>query len=486
MRCSRALAAEPMPRPRPTARVAATAAVSAYDRFAALGPQSLEALLASGRQREMLDEVFGAESCRELHALAVAAQASRRRHPRQRPRVWILPGIMGTQLGFARRGADPPDALWLDPPDLIDGRAPEMRLRPRDRVRALGVIDQSYLKLRLRLAAAGFEPEYFAYDWRQGIARLGAAFATRLRADARPAAIVAHSLGGLVARAAMRRAKLPAISRVVMLGTPNLGSYAAVQAMRGSYAVVRRLAMLDRRHDADELTRTVFTTFTSLYDLLPWGAAAAGVDFHEHATWPAQGPGPDPARLAAAANPGRLLLPGDERFASIAGIGAPTVTAARAARREFSYTYRRDGDGTVPLESAQLPGASLYVAPVTHSLLPRDDLVGTAVLDLLRDGHTARLAAGRPRAPAAALELRDSDLHQALTGKLDWPALTGEQRRHFLENLNDPGPLRPAPSRRGRARQSAVEPRPTAPRQPGQGTRRKTRPRSQSRRRDLT
>jgi hypothetical protein len=436
--------------PRP-ARVAAARAVSPYDRVAALGPERLEALFAAGQQRAMLDELFGPEAARELHDLAAAAQASRRRQPLQRLRVWVLPGIMGTQLGFPRRGDEPPDAVWLDPPDLVAGRALELRLRPRDRVRALGVMDQGYLKLRLRLAAEGYEPEYFGYDWRRGIAQLGAAFATRLRADARPAAIVAHSLGGLIARAALRRAKLPPVSRVVLLGTPNLGSYAAVQAMRGSYAVVRRIAMLDREHDADVLTREVFSTFASLYDLLPYGAAAPGIDYHDRASWPATGPGPDPARLAAAANLGRLLLPGDARFAAIAGIGAVTVTAARPARHGFTYTYRRDGDGTVPLESAQLPGAPLYVAPVAHGLLPRDDRVCTAVLDLLRDGHTLRLSAGRPRAPAAGIELRDSDLHQALDGKLDWAALTPPQRRLFLENLNDPGPLRP----RGKARTSS-------------------------------
>ncbi len=467
-----------MARPLPSARVAAAAAaaVSTGDRLAALGPHRLEALLAAGQQREMLDLVFGVEACRDLRVLAGAAQASRRRQPQRRPRVWVLPGIMGTQLGFPRRGDDPPDAVWLDPPDLIDGRAAELALRPRDRVRTLGVIDQSYLKLRLQLAAAGYEPEYFAYDWRRGVARLGAAFATRLRADAQPAAIVAHSLGGLVARAALRRAKLPAISRVVLLGTPNLGSYAAVQAMRGSYAVVRRLAMLDRRHDAEALTRTVFSTFSSLYDLLPWGAAAPGIDFHDPASWPVIGPVPEPSRLAAAANLARLLLPGDARFAVIAGVGTPTATGARPVRREFAYTYRRDGDGTVPLASAHLPGASLYVARVAHGLLPRDDLVGAAVLDLLRDGHTSRLIAGRPRVPAATLELRDTDLQRALSGKLDWPALTAEQRRRFLENLSDPGTLRAARARRLTAPPSGARPR----------SRRKTRTRSQSRRRDLT
>ncbi len=440
------VAADAVTRTPGPARAAAAAPATPYDRAAALAPDQLEAWLASGQQREMLGELFGADACRELGKLARAAQASRRRHPLRRPRAWLLPGIMGTRLGFARRGAQPPDAVWLDPPDLIAGRTLELRHRPRDRVRPLGVIDQGYLMLRLRLVAAGYDVEYFAYDWRLGIARLGAAFATRLRADRRPTVIVAHSLGGLVARAALRRARLPPVSRIVMLGTPNFGSFAAVQAMRGSYAVVRRIAMLDRQHDADTLTRTVFSTFASLYDLLPHGPASAGLDYHDRASWPVLGLGPDPARLAAAANLTRLLLPGDARFAAIAGIGAPTVTAALPDRREFTYTYRRDGDGTVPLASAQLPGASLHVAPVAHGLLPRDALVGEAVLDLLRDGATSRLASLRPRAPAAAVKVTDADLHRALTGKLDWDALSGEQRRNFLENLNDPGPLRSQPN----------------------------------------
>lgn len=444
-------------RSRPTTTPPRRAApVTPYDHAAALGSTRLEALFAAGEQRELLHGLFGAEACAELHALALAARSSRQRRPHGRPRAWLLPGIMGTRLGFARAAGAPADAVWLDPPDLIAGRATLLRRRPRDRVRTLGVIDQGYLKLWLRLAAAGFDPEYFPYDWRRGIASLGAAFATRLRADARPAVVVAHSLGGLVVRAALRRARLPAIARIVLLGTPNFGSSAAVQAMRGSYAVVRRVAMLDRLHDADALTREVFTTFDSLYDLLPMGAAAPDVDFHDPASWPVHGPRPDAARLAAARGLAPRLADGDARFAVIAGIGSPTVTAARAGRREFTYTYRRDGDGTVPLDSAALPGAALYVTPVAHGLLPRDDLVIEAVVDLLRGPRTARLRQGRPRAPAAALQLRDRDLHAALVGKLDWDALGGEAQRTFLENLNDPGPLRVAAHKHGRRRASSA------------------------------
>ena len=34
------------------------------------------------------------------------------------------------------------------------------------------------------------------------------------------------------------------VKRVVLLGTPNFGSFAPVQALRGTYAVVRKIARL--------------------------------------------------------------------------------------------------------------------------------------------------------------------------------------------------------------------------------------------------
>ena len=426
------------------------ATVSAYDRATALGPQELEALLAAGAERTLLEDLFGAAACGELVPLARAARASRRRRPHDRPRAWVLPGILGTRLGLPRSGGLPADAIWLDPDDLLAGRAQRLRRTARDRVRPLGVIDQGYLKLWLRLAAEGFDPEYFAYDWRRGVAELGAAFATRLRSDARPAAIVAHSLGGLVARAALRRAKLPPVTRVLLLGTPNRGSYAAVQAMRGSYAVVRRIAMLDRHHDGDALTHDVFSSFESLHDLLPEGPIAASIDFHEPASWPESGPRPDAARLAVSRGLAARLAPADARHACIAGHGFPTAVAARRGGGQFIYTYRHDGDGTVPLDSAALPGVDLYLAPVAHGLLPRDDRVLDAVIDLLRTGSTGALRAGPPRKSTRALQVGDHALRAALDGKLDWGSLDAARQRAFLENLSDPGPLRAATPRRRR------------------------------------
>ena len=139
----------------------------------------------------------------------------------------------------------------------------------------------------------------------------------------------------------------------------------------------------------------------------------------------------------------------DARFACIAGHGRPTAVAARREGGQFVYTYRPDGDGTVPLDSAALPGAELYVAPVAHGLLPRDDRVLDAVIELLRNRTTGALRQGRPRAARRNWKVGDRALRATLDGKLDWATLDPARQRAFLENLSEPEPLRPArPARR--------------------------------------
>ena len=109
----------------------------------------------------------------------------------------------------------------------------------------LGIVLYTYLRLKLHLRIAGFSPVCHDYDWRLGVDELGRDLAKRLAADPSPRLmVVAHSLGGLVARAAMALPGASRIERVVLMGTPNAGSFAPVQALRGVYAVVRKIARL--------------------------------------------------------------------------------------------------------------------------------------------------------------------------------------------------------------------------------------------------
>jgi pimeloyl-ACP methyl ester carboxylesterase len=415
--------------------------VTPYDRFAA-GDPLIEEWLASGARRRELSDYFGSAEYRGLAALARRARTTPVRAGA--PRVLIVPGIMGSQLGLARVAPLPNDILWLDPLDIQRGRLAALRVPAAPAIVPLGVVLFSYLRLKLYLRAHGFAAEFHDYDWRLPLLHSGRVLAARLRA-LQPArvAIVAHSMGGLVSRAALASGDTHHVERLVMLGTPNCGSFAAVQALRGTYAVVRKLARLAVQASAESLASEIFSTFPSLYELLPsGGCGAGGADLFDVCSWPAAGPQPQAALLEAARAARQQLAPPDNRFAVIAGVGAATVTAVRRRGGEFVYTLTRGGDGTVPASSAVLPGVPSAYARVAHSDLTRDRVVAAAVVDLLLSGRTRRLPARWVSTARASAQVSDGQLRHTHAEKVDWAALTVKERRLFLENLNEPPRLR--------------------------------------------
>ena len=405
--------------------------ITAYDRLG-WSDDAVEAMLVRGEHRRELIATFGADLHAALAALARKAAAI---DPESAPRVWLLPGIMGSRLGRLRTADEPADTLWLDPLDIIGGRLRELTLDGAGAgLQSLGMLQFSYLHFKLQLKSAGLAVRVFDYDWRRSVAELGATFAEALEQDARPAAVVAHSMGGLVARHALSQREFPGISRIVLLGTPNNGSWATVMALRGSYSVVRRLAQLDRSHDAEALAAGVFHSFDSLYDLMP-AATTAGQLLRDSEGWPSQGLRPADVRLQAARDREQKLPAGDARYACIVGHGKPTVISAHAGN-EYSYGVSLDGDGTVSTTAAELTDSACYYTACGHSDLVREPGIGEAVIDLLRHGSTQRLSIARPT-PSAIWQITDTQLHALYHGKIDWASLSIEERRIFLDSLNE-------------------------------------------------
>jgi hypothetical protein len=427
--------------------------VTPYDRFAWNDTQ-IEQLLATGMYARELIGYFGAQEYEDL--VRLTRRAAQVPLNADAPRVYIVPGIMGSQLGCARREPLPNDILWLDPMDISAGQLSALHLGSGTQVISLGIVLYSYLRMKLHLRIAGFAPLCYHYDWRLGVDELGRAFAETLAADsASRIMIVAHSMGGLVGRAALALPAGKKVERLVLLGTPNAGSYAPVQALRGVYAVVRKIARLSQRQTAEFLSEEVFSTFPSLYHLLPTGHTDQGMDFFDEASWPKTGPQFDFKLLAGARQLRNALAPADERFAVIAGTGQETVTRVSRRQDQFIYTITRHGDGTVPLVCAELEGARTYYTSVSHSELTRDPVVAQAVADILRLGQTPLLKTSCSRGSKAEARISDAQLRRTHVEKVDWASLEPEARRIFLQTLNEPPQLKlhvPAAPKRAPAR----------------------------------
>lgn len=397
-------------------------------------------MLISGEHRQELAAYFGESEYLDL--VRLARKAERVGVKDGLPHVVVVPGILGSQLGIARSRPLPDDVLWLDPIDIQVGRLGLLGLDAGAPIIPLGVVLYSHLKLRLRLRAAGFPVTLHAYDWRVGIEDSAASFAQRLREHgSRRLAIVAHSMGGLVSRAAVALPGTRRVERVILLGTPNRGSLAPVQALRGTYAVVRKIARLDGATTAERLTEEVFNSFPSLYQMVPV-RGSRGADLLDPGAWPASGPALRPHLFERAHRFRDGLPPADERFVAIAGIGQETATSVSKGRHGFVYTLTRHGDGTVPADSAALEGAHTYFTNAAHSDLTRDAHVAAAIVDLLRTGSTRRLPTRWTRSSRAQARVTDSQLRRTHAGKVDWSRLTPAQRREFLQNLNEPLKLR--------------------------------------------
>jgi hypothetical protein len=207
----------------------------------------LERELLNPERAVLLQEQFGPENYILLRDLARQAASQGKRGG---ARVLILPGIMGSKLGIRQPLFD--DVLWFNPVQIAIGNLANLRVNGPSRYSAVGVILFAYLKLKLKLKIWGFDADFHPFDWRQNLQTLGAELAQRIDSEGREVHLVAHSMGGLVARAAIHKRKLN-LGKLVMLGTPNHGSFAAVQVIRATYDAILQVGKLDLMHNEKEL-----------------------------------------------------------------------------------------------------------------------------------------------------------------------------------------------------------------------------------------
>lgn len=211
-----------------------------------------------------------------------------------RPVLIFLPGILGSHL------AADGNRVWLDPLDLATGSLPRIAIDSRRTVRKDGLVELTYGKL-VGFLQISHKVMVHDYDWRQPIAALGKELADVIRKALttnpdQPVRLLAHSMGGLLVRAAFAADKTlwPELvarpgGRLLMLGTPNQGSYAFVENLLGQSDTVRMLARVDVTHNLQEILDVV-AGFPGALHLLPAPgfedtAGPAEVDFYQESSW---------------------------------------------------------------------------------------------------------------------------------------------------------------------------------------------------------
>jgi pimeloyl-ACP methyl ester carboxylesterase len=360
------------------------------------------------------------------------------------PRVLILHGIMGATLGRPRWGWN---AIWLNPEAIGQGQLSKLSLdRPPGTadVKTIDVLPMYYTALRVRLRDVGMNADFFAYDWRQGVEDLAIKLEAQLASDpASSISLVAHSMGGLVCRAAVKLngPGMKKVNRIVMLGTPNFGSFVPAQVLCIAYPFVNQVIAMDVTQSNAVLTKEVFSTFPALYQMLPSHKRYTEHDLFDSAIWPAGVPKVDKALLSRSRKVLDELPADDSRFRMIAGIDQETVTSiSKGTDSSFEFFSSNAGDGTVPLSLAKLAdGVPTWYVPESHGGLPRNRHVSEAVIEILQssDGQTTVLPNTWTPTRAAAVPRRVV-LAQSPVAKRDIKTMTADERLEVVRKVFGP------------------------------------------------
>ena len=360
---------------------------------------------------ELLEAQMGAGTVRQLRRLSRGTRAEKR------GRVVVLHGIMGSNLDVTYGDGDI-DRVWVNYWNLIWGGFRDLELKldgtPSKNV-TVQVAGQhkSYLPLTIGLSRR-WHVLPFAYDWRQDIRKSSARLAQRIGqwAKGEPVHLVAHSMGGLVSRRLIHDARQlwnemddPSGEnrggRLVMLGTPNKGSFDIPLVLTGQEKLVKKLAKweIGRRDSLNNILRVV-GKFFGAYQMLPSHKVELQDDHQRLFLKRNWGHFPVQQKFlseAKAFHEDLHAVRDADRMHYIAGYGQNTPYQIEIKRPgEFEIFTTREGDGRVPHILGLLEDVSTHWVRELHGDLPGNDRVIQAVDELLATGDTQVLPSARP------------------------------------------------------------------------------------------
>lgn len=355
---------------------------------------------------------------RERKPAVIARSMPADRQSGEAPTLLLLPGLSGSHLGVEN------NRVWIDLFDLIRGRFSRLDI-DEQRVRAQAVVGMAYGDL-VDYMSQTHEVIPVPYDWRKSVVETASELAgiidERLRNTHQPLRIIAHSMGGVVAHAMM--AEHPDVwsrmcaregSRVLMLGTPNRGSWSIMRIFAAQDKLIGKLAMADLRHNENQLLE-IMARFPGLMSLLP-------LDQHDRTPPESLWRGFQGVLGRKWKRPDRQLLEQSQAEWSrivahqmdpdfvfyIAGHARVTPVSAeitpeggKKSRIRFFSTAR--GDGQVPWNTGIPAGIQSWYVNAVHGDIPDHKQSFRGMLEILQAGTTHLLSSKPPVSRAEDVE----------------------------------------------------------------------------------
>ncbi|MEO8056898.1 MAG: CHAT domain-containing protein [Burkholderiales bacterium] len=354
-----------------------------------------------------------------------------------RPAVFVLPGILGSNLKLDGK------RIWLGFRFINGLKKLAWDPATAARIEPDGPIGMVYDDLIERLADT-HEVIPFAYDWRRPVEdearRLATAVDAALAArnvSQQPVRLIAHSMGGLVARTmrlekpeTWQRMMAREGGRLLMLGTPNGGSWAPMQTLSGDDTFGNALVAFGSLFDNGgtrkmmaampgfiQLQASLLDPSLSLDKASTWQKLADDdmAALRDRSLWHDEGAqrtiyewGAPPQDVLDQAVKLRRRLdaqvetlgPDAQKMLLVVGHAAFTPAGFTQTSEGLEYLDTPDdGDGRVPLQSALLPGVRTWKVDAEHGKLPDEASAFAAYIELLTKGETAQLEAYVPAAP---------------------------------------------------------------------------------------
>jgi pimeloyl-ACP methyl ester carboxylesterase len=379
----------------------------------------------------VLRAYFGDARFRELQELALRASTAA---VTNKGNVVVLHGIMGGELTLHETANDD-DLIWVSIWRLFLGGFTQLICNDDGSssmdVTATGIL-KSYYGKQLVALSGNWNVRAFWYDWRADIEASADALEDHINqwfGSDSPVHLVAHSMGGLVARQfiASHPARWKSMwdtanagaagGRLIMLGTPNFGSFAIPLLYMGLDSLVNKMAIVDVKHNSDDLLQTA-KTFIGTYQMLPSLEKMPEMQrLYDPGTYGALNPLQSRFSSSLRFQNGLKGVFDSNRMVYVAGYNQPTADGIvdwNNLHKMEGYHFSMRGDGIVPHTLGLLDGVTTYFVEEEHGKLPDNADVITAVDDILRTGATTILPTSIPDTIRAVETPATSDAARAV------------------------------------------------------------------------